>query len=561
MASAMLGVAREAWENAGYRVHGVALSGIAADNLESGSGIASRTIASLEHQWAKDRDLLSHRDVLVVDEAGMIGTRQLERIVGEAQRRGAKVVLVGDPEQLQAIEAGAAFRSVAERHGAIEITEIRRQRDDWQRLATRQLATGRTAEAVHAYAEHRQVHAAATRDDARAALIERWDRDRQDDPQATRVILTHTNDEVRALNLAARERLRDAGELGRNVPVQTERGSRSFASGDRVMFLQNERSLGVKNGTLGTIDSVTSARMAVLLDDGRAVALDVKDYSALDHGYAATVHKAQGVTVDRVHVLATPGLDRHAAYVALSRQRDRVDLHYGADDFADERRLVQALSRDRGKDMASDYVRVRAPVRASQISEPGLRKLDPTPAAQPLSLHNAVVQYAKTTNEIMQMRRQGLDELPDQTAAFVAANHSLNGVRPDGARDLRAAFVRDMGLLDDASGGNSRGAIAAMDWERRYRTDPQLRADQFIQSWRQLGDRHELFERRGEDGAMRGVATQMAGLAKSLERDPQVESLLRQRYHDLGIPPYIERPLAQALPDWIGFGRGRGLGR
>ena len=97
--------------------------------------------------------------------------------------------------------------------------------------------------------------------------------------------------------------------------------------------------------------------MTVRLDVGRTVAFDLKDYAHLDHGYAATIHKAQGVTVDRAHVLATPGLDRHAAYVALSRHRDRVELHYGRDDFADDARLARVLSRDRSKDMATDYER------------------------------------------------------------------------------------------------------------------------------------------------------------------------------------------------------------
>ena len=138
--SAMLGVAREAWEAAGYEVRGVALSGIAAENLESGSGIASRTIASMEHGWGQGRDLLTTRDVLVIDEAGMVGTRQLERVLSHAAEAGAKVVLVGDPQQLQSIEAGAAFRSIHERHGGAEIGEVRRQREDWQRDATRDLA-------------------------------------------------------------------------------------------------------------------------------------------------------------------------------------------------------------------------------------------------------------------------------------------------------------------------------------------------------------------------------------------------------------------------------------
>ena len=124
-------------------------------------------------------------------------------------------MLVGDPEQLQAIEAGAAFRSLTEAHGAVEITEIRRQRDDWQRGATRALATGRTGEAIHAYGEHGMVHSAETREEARAELVEGWDQARTNDPAKSRIILTHTNAEVRELNIAAREKLRDGGELRR----------------------------------------------------------------------------------------------------------------------------------------------------------------------------------------------------------------------------------------------------------------------------------------------------------------------------------------------------------
>ncbi len=97
--------------------------------------------------------------------------------------------------------------------------------------------------------------------------------------------------------------------------------------------------------------------MSVRTDDGRSVSFDLKDYDRIDHGYAATIHKAQGMTVDRTHVLATPGLDAHGSYVALSRHRDGMDLHYGRDDFADQDRLVRTLSRDRAKDMASDYER------------------------------------------------------------------------------------------------------------------------------------------------------------------------------------------------------------
>jgi ATP-dependent exoDNAse (exonuclease V) alpha subunit len=263
-------------------------------------------------------------------------------------------VLVGDPQQLQAIEAGAAFRSMAERHGAVEITEVR-QAEDWQRDATRQLATGRTGEALEAYHAAGLVVRSPTRETARDALIERWDADRQAHPEASRIILTHTNAECDELNAQARDRLRDRGTLGADVAVETTRGQRLFADQDRIMFLRNERELGVKNGTLATIERVDRTGMAVRLDDGRAVVFDHKDYADLNHGYAATVHKSQGATLDRVHVLATPGLDRHGAYVALSRHRDHVALHYGKTDFADRERLAERLSRDRSKDMARDY--------------------------------------------------------------------------------------------------------------------------------------------------------------------------------------------------------------
>jgi len=121
------------------------------------------------------------------------------------------------------------------------------------------------------------------------------------------------------------------------------------------MFLQNERGLGVRNGTLGTVEQVNPQSMTVRTDDSRSVHFDLKDYNKIDHGYAATVHKAQGMTVDRAHVLATPGMDAHSSYVALSRHREGLELHYGRDDFANQDRLTRTLSRDRGKDMASDY--------------------------------------------------------------------------------------------------------------------------------------------------------------------------------------------------------------
>lgn len=354
--STLLGVARQAWEAEGYAVRGAALSGIAAESLEHGSKIASRTLASLEHAWGNGRELLTDREVLVIDEAGMVGSRQMQRVLDQVERAGAKVVLVGDPGQLQAIEAGAAFRALAERHGAMEITQMRRQSQDWQREATRELATGRTAAALERYEQAGMVMAHETAEAAREALVEVWAAQRERSPGVSQLMMAYTRADVAALNGLARERLRAAGELGADQAVMTERGTMDFAIGDRLMFLRNERSLGVKNGTLGTVETVNLGAMLVRLDDGRRVAFDLKDYAELDHGYAATIHKAQGVTVERTHVLASGHMDRHAAYVALTRHRDGVALHYSRGEFATRVDLARMLGRERGKDMTLDYL-------------------------------------------------------------------------------------------------------------------------------------------------------------------------------------------------------------
>ena len=591
--SAMLGVAREAWESAGYTVRGAALSGIAAEGLEHGSGIASRTIASLEHQWGQGRESLTSRDVLVIDEAGMVGTRQMERVLSHAADAGAKVVLVGDPQQLQAIEAGAAFRAIHERHGGVEISEVRRQHDGWQQDATRHLATGRTGLAIQAYETSGMVHAAETREAARGELIERWDRDRQASPGDTRIILTHTNDEVRELNEAARGKLRASGNLGNDVAIRAERGERHFASGDRIMFLRNERGLGVKNGTLGTIEQVTPQRMVVRTDDGRSVAFDTKDYAHIDHGYAATIHKAQGMTVDRAHVLATPGMDSHGAYVAMSRHRDGLALHYGRDDFADQSKLVRTLSRERGKDMASDYkpeqhpstelrrafaerrgitfrdriaeIARQLPERAKSIFagfRPQANRLEPLPTDQSglSDQRRAVERYARAANDIGQMREQGLPVLPHQHDALEKAGKALDAIRPNGTADLASALQRQPSLAREAADGRSQGAIRAMQIEAEIRVDPAQRADRFISDWQRLGQARQTMQRDGDSKGAQRLTGRMTDMAKSLERDAQVESLLRGRTRELGIKTELGRDLARDLAASISMERSRSIG-
>ncbi|HEY0341851.1 MAG TPA: Ti-type conjugative transfer relaxase TraA [Steroidobacteraceae bacterium] len=364
--STMLSAARRTWEEAGYSVKGAALAGVAAENLEKSSQIPARTLASWEWHWDRGRELLGKGDVLVIDEAGLVGTRQLAYVMEKVEQAGAKVVLVGDPEQLQAIEAGAAFRGIAERADTYTLTEVWRQKKHaWQQEATQQFFYGRTAEGLEAYGSRGYIHALSTRDEARQALLAAWWKGVQEGPEETRLMLAYTNKDVRALNAQARELRRAAGQLGQGEMIETERGAREFTAGDRLYFLAPDHSLGVKNGTLGTVERIRGGVLQVRLDgdEGRRVAVDAKQYPHLDHGYAATTHKSQGVTVDRSFVLATPHFDRHAIYVGLSRHRESATVFYGREDFqpswsraSAEENFRAVLSRDRSKDLAHDYL-------------------------------------------------------------------------------------------------------------------------------------------------------------------------------------------------------------
>jgi Ti-type conjugative transfer relaxase TraA len=451
--SAAIAAARDAWQAEGYRVLGGALSGIAAENLQRESGLESRTLASWEKAWQEGRERLNQRDVLVIDEAGMVGSRQLERIVSEAAERGAKVVLVGDAEQLQPIEAGAAFRAIAERVGYQELSGIRRQREAWQRDASSDFARGQPEQAFDKYQDHDAIHFGESRIKAKEELIKDWsDYRAAQGAEKASLILAHTRADVRELNLQARAILQERGELGKESRVEVarelaaedgtisvERGERYFASGDRVMFLKNDRELGVKNGSLGTVAEVSKDSMRVLLDgaERREVNFALKDYAALDYGYAATVHKAQGATVDQTFMLATPGMDRHLAYVGMTRHRDGVEVYAGRDDFKGFEELKEKLSRARPKDSTLDYAQRRG-LEAARAQKAEQER----PAQQPRQEPKQPEREAKTQGQEKAEAGQG-----DPVARFKQAQKEFIQVAGladfDPRAKARAAELRD----------------------------------------------------------------------------------------------------------------------
>jgi hypothetical protein len=239
----------EAYREAGYEVHGGALAGKAAENLQREAGIASRTLHSWEYAWERGQDRLHGGSVLVIDEAGMVDARQLGRVLDQARQADAKVILIGDPDQLKPIGPGDAFRGLLEQHRPAWIETIRRQAEPWQREASEHLAGGRVATALDAYNAAGRLHVADSRDAARAELLGQYVADRRAAPERELLGLAYRNADVCQLNAKIRGERQAAGELAPGLHV----AGAEYSAGDRIVFLKNDHR-GLEVANLGRSD-------------------------------------------------------------------------------------------------------------------------------------------------------------------------------------------------------------------------------------------------------------------------------------------------------------------
>jgi hypothetical protein len=336
-----LGVARHAWQLDGYRPLACAPTGIATVSLEAEGfeevATCDRLLADLDH----GRERFDARTVLVVDEAGMLGSRKLTRLLDHAQQAQAKAVLVGDDRQLAAIDAGGGFRALRLRLGASELTENRRQQQAWEREALELVRGGLVEEAVAAYRAHDRVVAAESKPAATLALLTDWWRawrDAERDPAQNVIVLAGRRAEVDRLNVACQQLLAAGGRLGEQR-LQVE--DLQLAVGDRVVCGRNAiAQLGIANGTRGTITALDhEARTMTIRVDGKQPRevtlpgwyLDGRQRGErnrrVDLAYATTGHRAQGLTRWRALVRLTGTEDSNWLYVQLSRARHQTILY------------------------------------------------------------------------------------------------------------------------------------------------------------------------------------------------------------------------------------------
>lgn len=394
-----------AFEGSGFRVVGMAPSGIAALNLEQGTGIHALTI----HRWIMDWSLydqhhrtlatsipddatyasmmndfrylkpqqLTDKDIVIVDESGMVGTRQLRTILERAARAGAKVILVGDIEQLSAVEYGAPYRALKERIDSrhqCRLDTVYRQRVPWMREACQLMHTN-LADGLHAYKERGCITEYATNDDAMNALVHSYLQSRGAFPDKSHVMIAATRAAVAELNQRTRRELIERDGLGGIVPETIVAFGRDLRVDERVILTQNARHMHVqegqtvgshrelghiKNGDLGTVRAIhvlDAGRVMceVTLDRGGIALIDSALYRDIDYGHAITVHKSQGSSINHTFVLINKGFRSLLAYVAGTRHRDSMTAAYSCEEFKDYAALERHLSQPSYATMAVDY--------------------------------------------------------------------------------------------------------------------------------------------------------------------------------------------------------------
>jgi hypothetical protein len=375
-----LSAAAEGWAEAGIPVQAVAPTWRAAEVM-SAEGLQAMSVAKLlarlDHAEREGQAHLMRRSVLLVDEAGMVDSADLARLIEHVRSANSKLVLVGDPEQLGEIEAGGLFRAVADRTEPVHLDEVIRHEHELEREAARLIREGEGREALRLYEAENRVAVARSAEERREAMVSDWLESFHRGEDA--MMIAKRNAEVAKLNELAREVRRQEGQLGaEEIAV----GEATFAAGDRVITRVNDPRVEVANRERWEVAEVDAAKQRVVLegiDKAKRVELGpdylsqtnpYSDAPALEHAYAVTAYSAQGSTVDQAFVAVDSSMDKQEMYVATSRSRGETHL-YATPEVQGYREEISPTSRslsDGVPHIAEAAERDRAQLAAHEVS-------------------------------------------------------------------------------------------------------------------------------------------------------------------------------------------------
>ena len=461
-----LATVREAHEQDGRRVVGLAPTNAVAQDLKADGFTEAGTVHAELFRLKNGRTIWDKRTVVIVDEAAMLDSRVTGELLAEAKASGAKVILAGDDRQLASIERGGLFTELRQRHGSAEINEITRQRVDWQRQAARDLAEGRFEVAVASYDQAGAITWTAEQDGARAALVAAWTRDTAAEPEATRFVFAYTNRDVDALNVELRQVRRERGELGSpDVALETKHGIASFAVGDRVQFTDTDKRARIYNGNVGTITSLDArtGEVRAVLDgaggEGREVSWSADTFQGFRHGYAGTIYKGQGKTLDHTYLYHTEHWRSAASYVALTRQRESAQVFVAKETARDTAQLARQMA--------------RGEVKAASVA---WATVDELPVGLRLEAKLKPEQQAPRQDEKLQPAASGV--------AAEVTKAATQPARQDADEWLLAPFIRADGRDSLGRGLDGASVLNAVDQDRQVQREREAQQSYLRGSYR-----------------------------------------------------------------------------
>ena len=357
--STMLRASAEDLRFSGYDVLGCSPTGKAVAELQGAAGIESKTLAKTLINIENGSTKLTRNSVVIVDEAGMARNDDLGKLSRHVADAGGRVVLVGDERQLGAVGRGGGFAEAREiAGGGARLDEVMRQRADWQRDASKAFGEGRAKEALQSYIDHGKVEWAASRGTARDMLVKDYTKELERGAAPEKLLaLAHENRDVTAMNTAIRDAIKERGGLKdeRTYKLESAEGKTQkigVGVGDRVVFERNNAKTGEKNGEFGTVTKTDRRGFDVRMDGehGRTMRVEDGGKHQMSHGYASTIHKSQGSTIDKVFALASKGMDSKLTYVSMSRQREDVKLYANTTEFQSADHLKNSMARDGGRE-------------------------------------------------------------------------------------------------------------------------------------------------------------------------------------------------------------------
>jgi Ti-type conjugative transfer relaxase TraA len=377
---------RQSYEAQGCKVIGLAPTNIVAQDMHRDGFAKAATVHGELFSLNNERTQWDRRTVVMVDEAAMIDSRNMAMLTAHAYAAGAKLVLIGDDRQLSSIERGGMFGVLKDRYGAAVLAEVRRQHKNDDRRAAELMAEGNFHDALARYDTKGAIHWTRTQPEARAVLVAQWAKDNAADPSKTRFVFAYTNADVDLLNRNIRHVRKEAGQLEyQDHSFETKHGRADFSAGDRVQFTGTDKPRGLYNGQAGTVQMIDGSKFTVRLDGrgDRRVEFDAAEFQDFRHGYAGTIYKGQGRTLDQTYLYHSEHWRSAAGYVALTRHRDKAELFVARNTAPGLKQLARQIARVDERRAASHFHEAsdRKPVRpltprelAARFNDPALQR-------------------------------------------------------------------------------------------------------------------------------------------------------------------------------------------